>query len=154
MARSRSREREECLQSGSIPPVPLRTQVTHSPGGERSKRRPETSHPPLPSFPEGLFHQFALRSRIQPPKTPLSRLVLRAGHFQKVAVEREVVSDGVLQSTKHHKWLGGFLTVHNFPIILIKMHQSSSPGLKMLNGPFLRNIKYFSCQPSSKFGLL
>lgn len=74
--------------------------VTHSPGGEGSERRPETRHPPLPSFPEGLLHQFALRSGVQAPKAALSGFVLRAGHFQKVAVEREVVPDGVLQSIK------------------------------------------------------
>lgn len=99
--RAISRERTELTESGRITPLPWRTQATHSPGGEGSEWCPETSHPSLPPFPESLFHQFALRSRIQTPKAPLSRLVLRAGHFQKVAVEREVVSDGILKSMKH-----------------------------------------------------
>lgn len=63
------------------------------PRREGSERRPKASHPSLPSFPEGLLHQLALRSRIHAPKTPFAGLILRAGHFQKVAVERQVVSD-------------------------------------------------------------
>lgn len=79
----------------------VRTQLAHSPGGERSERRPEASHPALPPLPEGLLHQLALGSGIQAPEAALPRLVLRAGHFQEVAVEGQVVSDGVLRGTKH-----------------------------------------------------
>lgn len=64
-----------------------------SPRGQRSERRPEAGHPPLPPFPEGLLHQLALRGRVHAPEAALPWLVLRAGHFQKVAVERQVVSD-------------------------------------------------------------
>lgn len=64
-----------------------------SPGREGSEGRPEASHPSLPSFPECLLHQLALGGGIHAPKTPFPGLVLRAGHFQKVTVERQVVSD-------------------------------------------------------------
>lgn len=141
--RARSRERTELTESGRVTPVPWRTQATHSPGGEGSERRPETSHPSLPPFPESLFHQFALRSRIQTPKAPFSRLVLRAGHFQKVAVEREVVSDGVLKSTKHQIF---FLLYTISQKSVTKAHQAWLPvGLETVeSGLLLRNIKHFT----------
>lgn len=79
-------------------------QVTHLPRRERPKRRPKASHPSLPSFPESLLHQLALRGRIHTPKTPFARLVLRAGHFQKVAIERQVVSDWILERERSIVW--------------------------------------------------
>lgn len=143
-ARSRSRERTELTESGRVPAVPWRTQGIHSPGGEGSERRPETSHPSLPPFPESLFHQFALRSRIQTPKAPFSRLVLRAGHFQKVAVEREVVSDGVLKSMKHPVF---FLLYTISRKSVTKAHRARLPvGLEMVeSGLLLRNTKRVTC---------
>lgn len=69
----------------------------HRPGRQRSERRPEAGHAPLPSLPERLLHQLALGGRIHAPEAAFPRLVLRAGDFQEVAVEREVVSDGVLE---------------------------------------------------------
>lgn len=43
-------------------------------------------------------------------------------------------------------------TIHNFPITLIKTHQTGSPGVEMLIGRLLGNIKHVSRQPSRRFG--
>lgn len=99
IAGGRSRERgervklvksEACLDTPVPPRLP---QEMLLPGGKRSERRPETSHASLSSFPEGLLHQLALGSGVHAPKTPFAGLILGAGHFEEVAVQRQVVSD-------------------------------------------------------------
>lgn len=67
-----------------------------SPGGQRPERRPEAGHAPLPPLPEGLLHQLPLGGGVDAPKAPFAWLVLGASHFQEVAVQGQVVSDGVL----------------------------------------------------------
>lgn len=67
------------------------------PGGERSHRGPEAGHSPGPALPEGLFYQLALRGGVDPPEGAFARLLLRAGHFDEVPVQGQVVADRVLR---------------------------------------------------------
>ena len=66
------------------------------PGGEGPQRGPEAGPPPGPAFPEGLLYQLALGGRVDPPEGALARLLLGAGHLDEVAVQGQVVADGVL----------------------------------------------------------
>lgn len=72
------------------------------PGGERTHRGPEAGHSPGPALPEGLFYQLALRGGVDPPKGAFAWLLLRAGHFDKVPVQGQVVADRVLQHQQIH----------------------------------------------------
>lgn len=105
IARSRSREKGErvnwiivrvCVCNLKATDDPLQS----PPWWQGSKRGPKAGHPSLPSLPEGLLHQLGLGGRIQTPKASFPRLVLRAGHFQEVAVQRQIVSDWVLEKGK------------------------------------------------------
>lgn len=58
---------------------------------------PEAGDSPGPSFPEGLLDELALRGRVYPPERTFARLLLRPRHFDEVAVQRQVVTDRVLQ---------------------------------------------------------
>lgn len=60
-------------------------------------RGPEAGDAPGPSFPEGLLDELALRGRVYPPEGTFARLLLRPRHFDEVAVQRQVVTDRVLQ---------------------------------------------------------
>lgn len=73
------------------------------PGRERSERRPETGHAPLPPLAEGLLHKLVLRGRVHPPEAALPRLVLGARHFQEVAVQGQVVPDRILDGREQNK---------------------------------------------------
>lgn len=70
------------------------------PGRQRAERRPEARHSSLSPFPEGLLHQLGFRGRIQAPKASFPWLILGTGYFQEVAVERQIVSDRVLEENK------------------------------------------------------
>lgn len=79
------------------------------PGGKRSHRGPEARHPPGPALPEGLFYQLALGGGVDPPEWAFARLFLRAGHFDEVPVQGQVVADRVLrqqQMQDRHKLHG------------------------------------------------
>lgn len=52
----------------------------------------------MPPFPEGLFHELGFRGRVYSPKRALPRLLLGTRDFDEVAVQGEVVPDGVLQA--------------------------------------------------------
>lgn len=69
----------------------------HLPGGQRSHRSPEAGNSSGPALPEGLFYQLALRRGVDPPERAFARLLLRAGHLDKVSVQGQVVADRVLQ---------------------------------------------------------
>lgn len=67
------------------------------PGGERSHRSPEAGNPPGPALPESLFYQLALGCGVDPPEGAFARLLLRAGHFDEVPVQGQVMADRVLK---------------------------------------------------------
>lgn len=67
------------------------------PGGEGSVRGPEAGDAPGPSFPEGLLDELGLRGRVYPPERTFAGFLLRPGHFDEIAVQRQIVSDRVLQ---------------------------------------------------------
>lgn len=69
-----------------------------SPGGEGAEGGAEAGRASLSTFPEGLLHQLGLRRGVHPPEGALPRLLLRPRHFDEVAVQGEVVPDGVLRS--------------------------------------------------------
>ena len=50
----------------------------------------------MPSTPERLVDQLRLGGGVNSPEASLARLLLRPGHFDKVSVEGQVVTDGVL----------------------------------------------------------
>lgn len=56
------------------------------PGREGSHGGPEAGHSPGPTLPEGLFYQLAFGGGVDPPEGALAGLLLRAGHFDEVAV--------------------------------------------------------------------
>lgn len=56
------------------------------PGREGSDRGPEAGHSPGPTLPEGLFYQLAFGGGVDPPEGTLTGLLLRAGHFDEVAI--------------------------------------------------------------------
>lgn len=64
---------------------------------------PEAGDSPGPSFPEGLLDELALRGRVYPPERTFARLLLRPRHFDEVAVQRQVVTDRVLQQGTNKK---------------------------------------------------
>ena len=64
---------------------------------------PEAGDPPGPSFPEGLLDELALRGRVYPPEGAFARLLLRPRHLDEVTVQRQVVTDRVLQQKKKKK---------------------------------------------------
>lgn len=80
----------------------MRACVHLVPGGEGSKGGAER-HPSLASLPEGLLHQLGLCGRVHPPERALARLLLRARHLDEVAVERQVMPNGVLEHTGNGK---------------------------------------------------
>lgn len=61
---------------------------------------PEAGDPAGPSFPEGLLDELGLRRRVYPPERTFPRLFLRPRHFDEVSVQRQVVTDRVLQRDK------------------------------------------------------
>lgn len=71
------------------------------PGGEWSHGGPEAGHPSGPALPEGLFYELALRGGVNAPERAFAGLLLRAGHFDEVAVQGKVVTDGVLEGDRH-----------------------------------------------------
>lgn len=71
------------------------------PGGKRPYGGPEAGHSPGPALPEGLFYQLALRGGVDPPERAFARLLLRAGHFDEIPVQGQVVADRVLKHTRH-----------------------------------------------------
>lgn len=73
------------------------------PGGKGSVRGPEAGDAPGPSFPEGLLDELALGGRVYPPEGAFPRLLLRPRHFDEVTVQRQVVTDRVLQQRKKQK---------------------------------------------------
>lgn len=73
------------------------------PGGERAHRGPEAGHSSGPALPEGLFYQLALGRRVDPPEGAFAWLLLRAGHFDEVPVQGQVVADRVLKTQDTHR---------------------------------------------------
>lgn len=55
------------------------------------------SRPPLP---EGLLDELGLRRGVDPPEGTFARLLLRPGHLEEVAVQGQVVTDGVLETQR------------------------------------------------------
>lgn len=58
---------------------------------------PEAGDAPRPSFPEGLLDELGLRGRVYPPERTFAGLLLRPRHFDKITVQRQIVTDRVLQ---------------------------------------------------------
>lgn len=69
---------------------------------------PEAGDSPRPSFPERLLDQLGFRRRVYPPEGAFARLLLRPRHLDEVAVERQVVTDRVLQENETQKGIYGF----------------------------------------------
>lgn len=63
------------------------------PGRQRPEGGAETGDASLPPFSECLFHELCFRGRVYSPKRPLPRFLLGTRDFNKVTVQREVVSD-------------------------------------------------------------
>lgn len=63
-------------------------------------RGPEAGDAPGPSFPESLLDELALRGRVYPPERTFARLLLRPRHFDEITVQRQIVTDRVLQQRK------------------------------------------------------
>lgn len=61
---------------------------------------PEAGDSPGPSFPEGLLDELALRGRVYPPERTFAWFFLRPCHFDEVTVQRQIVTDRVLQQRK------------------------------------------------------
>lgn len=60
----------------------------------------EAGAAPRPALPEGLLDELGLGGGVYPPEGTFARLLLRARHLDEVAVERQVVADGVLRDRK------------------------------------------------------
>lgn len=61
---------------------------------------PEAWDAPGPSFPEGLLDELPLRGRVYPPERPFAGLLLRPRHFDEITVQRQVVTNRVLQQKR------------------------------------------------------
>lgn len=74
------------------------------PGGKWSDRCPKAGHSSGPPLPKSLIYEFALGGGVYPPERALPWLFLRTGHFDEVPVQRQVVTNRVLQHTnKRHE---------------------------------------------------
>lgn len=93
------------------------------PGGEGSVWGPEAGDAPGPSFPEGLLDEFALRGRVYPPERTFARLLLRPRHFDEITVQRQVVTDRVLQQRRR---TSGFCRGYISAIMLTNADKVSS----------------------------
>lgn len=74
--------------------------INDSVPGRDTERHAETRHTALSSAAEGLLDELGFRLRVYPPERPFAGLLLRARHFYKVPVQREVMPDRVLKQIK------------------------------------------------------
>lgn len=77
------------------------------PGRQRPEGGAEAGDAPLPPLPERLLHELGLGGGVYPPKGPLPGLLLGARDLNEVAVQREVVADGILWAKQRESGHGG-----------------------------------------------